>query len=251
MTKITPTAALTMNLFDLATACNWHDSLRNHMALFVYQKNDKPIWNSANPYMQLLRDWLVRVSQEVTLQQVIEKLEQQYRQVYIYNYWAANRTHLGKICSLGFTRLDSIALPQSTITIELLKTLPRPKLLALDGRLLGTIPEPVMAAYRSRLNMPRGVLPPPFTIKELLENSEVWRLLPPKVERNTIPVLQELGLANPKGVASTPKPLPKLSLPDLLKTKGVSQELAAQLVASAATIKANWQKATPANDQKG
>lgn len=245
MTKKTPSALLSMNLFDLAAAYGWFPAIRNNMALLVYQGTDKPKWDNDEEYPQLLREWLERASKEVTLQQVIEKLEEQYRQLYIRNYWRQQQTRLARICALGFTRLNSVALPQSTVTIALLKTLTRPKLLALDGRLLGSIPEPVMAEYRARLQERSGILPPPFTIKELLVSSELRSQLPPKVVSQTIPILQELGLADREGVVIHPEPRPQLSLPDLLHREGVSKELAAQLVASAKKIKENWQKAPP------
>lgn len=257
---------MAMSIYDLARVTSWSEPMLKNLALLGAGAGDRSAekvrWDNSEKvkqYNQRVREWFARLAREVTLGDVLRVLEAEYAQMRHAEYGVRHKNHLRKICELGLTRLDSIALPQETIDLALLRKLPREKLLALDGRYLASIGEKTMANYREWAEKKNGTPPPPFTVGELLAQPPEGHELAPAVAVATWRLLLALGFGEEEGpfmaaasrlaqlpprrlVAPRKKKAPPLSpaagqykrlVAGLVKRGEVTPEIAQQLVAKA------------------
>ncbi|MDO9230873.1 MAG: hypothetical protein Q7U36_00115 [bacterium] len=117
---------------ELASEFNWSKSRSKEMVMF------------ANGWVYLRKKdqaELDALKAKTTLRDVVKKLEFEF-----YNTGGRHTFFKGghgaihnALMSLGLTRLDSIAIPQKTVTMEMLKQLTKDELLAMSACVLGTM----------------------------------------------------------------------------------------------------------------
>lgn len=171
---------------ELASEFNWSTSLSRKMVIFANEG--------------VRRAELDTLKAKTTLKDVVEKLE--------FNFYKTGRggreAIYNALISLGLTRLDSVALPQKTVTVEMLKQLTKDKLLTMSACVLGTMSmvalwqcseyylEYIFKDYEKGER--RSSLP---TIAELLTNGHYWENK--TMIYRTVILLRELGFTDDDG----------------------------------------------------
>lgn len=226
MSKITPAVALKMSIFDLAKKFGWSIHVIDNMTEMV---DDRFIWcekcqrSKPKKWKGCVGMLGVRVdcfSKKIILKDILTAFEAGYDKISHAQSQYCKGLVLKSLCNIGFTRLDSVALPQSTIKIEDLKKLSREKLLLLDARLLGTISENV--TFKNRIRHDRHFkeyfLAPP-TVGDVISGSYYSdsRGLTKKTENKTREVLAQLGFGYEDGPFMQPIDKHRFLIEDLVK----------------------------------
>ena len=219
MTKITPAVALGMSIADLGKEFGWARPTRTNM-IGICERNVSLLklcqncTDSDQCWSTVKGDSTLSVGEQehkrfdclekrILLKDLLWTLELMYSHLEAVNgrYWRQYRSIFQKIIPIGLTRLDCVALPQSTITLEDLKKLPRKKLLSLDARLLGTISEITAAKYSVyHDNHLKAHRLSPATIADVLKGkaSKIF-IMNKHTENKTREVLVQLGFAYEDG----------------------------------------------------
>ena len=243
------TMALSMNIGELTKKIGWPISTIGIMVeLFRYKSNEQcsgcgeGCWKkNIHDSKKIQREKKIFrencFSKVVTLQDVIVVLEEMYAEAtgpFQRKYWQSNKTVLQRICDLGFTRLDSVALPQSTISLEDLKKLDRDKLLSLDARLLGTIKESAAARYLevegSHWRSPVYYEGSPATIKDVLDGRAQVIFRTKETEEKTRKALMQLGFTFEDGPFMRSSDRYRKLVTELMEDEGIDQGIASLIV---------------------
>ncbi|MFA6160341.1 MAG: hypothetical protein WC678_04640 [Parcubacteria group bacterium] len=175
---------------------------------------------------------------KITLRDVVEKLEYEF-------YHAGGRHEFFRggyrfiqniLISLGLTRLDSVALPQKTVTKEMLKQLTKDELLAMNACVLGTMSTIVLLQcgeyYLEHIKCCEGVQRGSFlpSIAELLTIGLRWRWGNKAMIYRTVVLLKELGFTDDDGPFMQIADNTQKNVEKIMKQESVDEKTATLIV---------------------
>lgn len=227
---------LNTTIAELAEKHGWPTQSWRDMMRFVHRRPYRVLKEKRAEEQRLLKN----LTTATNLKDLLWSLEEEYKECRKPSKFNERFRSWQKLFSaLGLTRLDSIVLPQNTVTKETLKAIPREKLMQMDASVLGTMSSTSLEYYRRgdafwETYDDKDLLPPP-TIAQLLAETA-----PPVFKESifaTLRLLKELGFDYEDGLFLQWGTRRKF-IDDLVAEEGFSREVCA-IVATIAE-KHNW-----------
>lgn len=216
---------LAMSIAELAEKFSWSKLVVRGILGYRYHKNIN----------------VEEMIQKETLNNLVDDLKRDYletltagpigRTVSYEGFYYGNRSLISKLVELGFTKIDFVFLPKNTVTVELLKQVPRNELLNKDARVLGTVGVAYHSYTYDSTNDTETISYP--TVAELLTKS----LHHLNRDKKTIALLNELGLTQEDAPPTSSEAKNKL-IGEVMTSENISVNMATQIVEVA--IKRGW-----------
>lgn len=224
---------LNSSIAELAAKHNWPTQMWRDMVRVSHPRSD---YAGANFREENRR--VDELAKKTCLRDVIRSLEAVYAKYRVPSeFHSSFRSCRKKIVELGLTRLDAIFLPQDTVTTDMIKAVPKEKLLQMDARILGTLSSALLSHYRYESNNREdtryfeGELLPFPTVAELISKVPHWSFHE-EVLTATLRLLKSMGFTYDDGPFFQEGTRKKF-IEDLMKEEGYSGEICA-IVASIA-----------------
>ncbi|HLM84320.1 MAG TPA: hypothetical protein VK254_03885 [Candidatus Bathyarchaeia archaeon] len=200
MTDTDKEKLLGTSIAELAEKNNWPTQMRRDMVRVSYPRSEYE--------SETFREENRRVDElakKTCLKDVLSSLERIYSKYRVPSeFHTSFRTCRKRFVELGLTRLDAIFLPQETVTPEMIKAIPKEKLLQMDARILGTISSTLLGYYRYKdtdykdLDLEDELLPFP-TVAELISKEPHWSFHE-EVLTATLRLLWDMGFTYDDGL---------------------------------------------------
>ena len=181
------------SICSLSKEFGWPKNISEKMVLLVHQKAKKAC-HYPSEYASIQKK-MDRLKAKTKLREVFDYLEDEYSRTWRHYYFQIkHQSVLTMFESIGITRIDSIIMPQKTVTLKILKTISKENILGMDARILGTMSATALLNYGLKRPIKKAHFP---TVGELLKAGHCWKNK--KIISNTIFLLRELGFSEEDG----------------------------------------------------